>query len=104
REPRALRVRHSRALTARFASRAAPRASPVDEPELALTCSLLHDSKDRRALRRFSRFHFFSRAPDSATFSLHLTPARARRGFEPRDTRARCRGLELEGVARPGAP
>src|SRR6185436_3340499 len=47
---------------------------------------------------------FFSRAPDSATFSLHLTPARDRRGFEPRDTRARCRGLELEGVARPGAP
>src|SRR6185436_7853005 len=104
REPRTLRVRHSRPLTTRFATGPASLPTPVHEPELALTCSLLHESKDRRALGRFARFHFLSRAPDSATFSTHLTPARARRGFEPRDTRVHYRGLELEGVARPGAP
>src|SRR6185503_5013469 len=61
-------------------------------------------SKDHRSLAPFARFHFFSRAPDSATFSLRLTRARARRGFEPRDTLVRCRRLEPDGVARPGAP
>src|SRR5262245_48825512 len=89
RQPRALVVRHQRALGLALPARTAPLAAPVRERELPLSAPLrLHAHRGARDAVLYARSGFFSRRLDSANY------ARA----SPREHRARAE-RELDGVA-----
>src|SRR5262245_54157788 len=82
RQPRPPVVRHARALALRLASRAAPPAAPVHEPELSLR-ALLHAHEEHGPYESFAPFVFSPAPLDSARFSssLRSTPL-----LPPRET------------------
>src|SRR5678815_5128326 len=104
-------VRDARALTLRLASRAAPLAAPVREPELLLTCSRLHVAPGPSLSLLARSFRRFLSCLDSAPLSVRIrtstlhslevaleTPLPARSFFSSSVVRPRA-----EGAARRGA-